>query len=320
MSQKERMEKEYGPQSWGDDKFTAKARMLQSIHRVDIGETMGVGPTEHAVTKDNKPAYFGNMLVNGEFTGKNFHFPETFEYAKKRVAEKSPVETIDTYRLFNNLLSSMPLAFNIFHPLMMIKEKYPDDIAGILQKVFPDLDIHHVDDIKIEFVPTPIKKYTNDKTAMDAAIFFSDEENYKYIISFEVKYSDSLGTNVARDKENKNKIALESGLFTAAGLEKVKEGCPQIYRNFLLTEKYRMVHKLEDSYSIVLAPKGNPTTVSEVKSLKKYLKSDYKYKIDSYTLEDFMNAIYEACPYEYFNWIGCLKARYLHFDTINWVK
>ena len=137
---------------------------------------------------------------------------------KKRVAENSPVETIETYILFNNLLSIIPMAFNIFHPLMMIKEKYPDDIAGILQSVFPDLDIHHLDDIKIELIPEPIKNYTNDKTGIDAAIFFSDEENNKYIISFEVEYTDCLGTNVVRDKENKNKIDLEFGLFRAAGL------------------------------------------------------------------------------------------------------
>ena len=81
-----------------------------------------------------------------------------------------------------------------------------------------------------------------------------------------------------------------------------------------------MVHKLEDSYSIVLTPKDHPTTITELKSLKKYLKSDYKYKIASYTIEDFMDAIYEACPYEFLDWIECVKDRYLHFDTINWVK
>ena len=81
-----------------------------------------------------------------------------------------------------------------------------------------------------------------------------------------------------------------------------------------------MVHKLEDSYSIVLTPKDHPTTITEIKSLKKYLKSDYKYKIASYTLEDFMDAIYEACPYEFLDWNGCVKDRYLHFDTINWMK
>jgi hypothetical protein len=260
------------------------------------------------------------MLVNGRKTGKNFLFPETFEYAKKRVDEKKPEETIEEYRLFNNLLSSMPMTFNIFHPLMMIKEKYPDQIAWVLDGVFPELSIEHVDDILIEFIPTPIKNYTNDKTAMDAAILYTDAEGYKYIISFEVKYTESLGTNVAHDKVSKYNIALETGLFTSLGLEKINDCCPQIYRNFLLTEKYRMVHKLADSYSVVLAPRGHPTTETEVKSLRTYLKGDYKYKIRSYALEDFMEAIYERCPHEYLEWIGNFINRYLYFKTIDNVK
>jgi hypothetical protein len=321
MTKKERMEKQYGPQYPGDNKFTAKARMLQSIYRVmDCKEiSMGVGPNEHPA-KGKKPAYYGNMLVNGEITGKNFLFPETFEYAKKRVLEKKPRETIDKYRLFNNLLSSMPMTFNLFHPLMMLKEKFPFHIAEILRSVFPGLPIYKVDDILIEFIPTPIKNYTNDKTAMDAAILFSDTENRKYLIAIEVKYTDSLGSNKASDNESKFKIASESGLFTVLGLAKVKENCPQIYRNFLLTEKYRMVHKLEDSYSFVLAPKGHPTTETEIKSLKNYLKREHKYKIESITLEDFMEELYEVCPYEFLDWIGKFRDRYLNFNTIDMVK
>ena len=53
-------------------------------------------------------------------SGKNFVMKETFEYAKERVAEKSKNETIDGFRLFNNLLLSQPMAFNLFYPLMLL--------------------------------------------------------------------------------------------------------------------------------------------------------------------------------------------------------
>lgn len=99
-----------------------------------------------------------------------------------------------------------------------------------------------------------------------------------------------------------------------------KHYSPQIYRNFLLTEKYRMVHHLEDSYSVVLAPKGHPTTLKEINSLKTYLKRGYKYKIQSYTLEDMMDDLYERCPYAFLDWIGRFKERYLNFKTIDMVK
>ena len=65
----------------------------------------GVGPTKTSKQK------YGNMISGGEVSGKNFLMKETFEYAKKRVAKKSKNETIDGFRLFNNLLSSQPMTF-----------------------------------------------------------------------------------------------------------------------------------------------------------------------------------------------------------------
>ena len=87
----------YGNQCGSDNAFTKKARLLQSIYRVEISEEEGVGPTRASKRR------YGNMISGGEVSGKNFLMKETFEYAQKRVAEKSKNETIDGFRLFNNL-------------------------------------------------------------------------------------------------------------------------------------------------------------------------------------------------------------------------
>ena len=42
--------------------------------------------------------------------------------SQKRVAEKSKNETIAEFRLFNNLLSSHPMTFNLFYPPHVIVE------------------------------------------------------------------------------------------------------------------------------------------------------------------------------------------------------
>lgn len=60
------------------------------------------------------------MISGGEVSRKNFLMKETFEYAKERVANKRESETIDGFRLFNNLPSSQLMAFNLFHPLMLL--------------------------------------------------------------------------------------------------------------------------------------------------------------------------------------------------------
>ena len=69
----------FGHQGDSDSSFTRKARLLQSIYRVEIGEKEGTGPTK------NSHRYYGNMICGGDVSGANFLMPETFEYAKERV-------------------------------------------------------------------------------------------------------------------------------------------------------------------------------------------------------------------------------------------
>ncbi len=305
-----------GPQCSSDNLFTKKARLLQSIYRVDKTQSKcGVGPNENSINQHSLlPSIYGNMLVKGELTGENFYFPETFEYAHLRINNKKKEETIDGYRLFNNLLSSMPLAFNLFHPLIMMKENKPELINKIFKELFPLIQIESVEEIKIEFIPTPISKYTNDKSAMDAAILFTDIHGCKMIIAIETKYTDSLGTNKAKDNSLKYDTATSSELFIEKGIEHIALGCTQIYRNFLLTEKFRMTEGLSDSYSIVLAPKDHPSTEKEIDSLVQFLKPEYQYKLKKYSLEDFVNVIKVNCKDEYVNWIDWFYNRYLDFS------
>jgi hypothetical protein len=61
----ENKDKIYGNQCGSDNAFTRKARMLQSMYRVEIGEEEGVGPTKASKQK------YGNMISGGEVYGKN---------------------------------------------------------------------------------------------------------------------------------------------------------------------------------------------------------------------------------------------------------
>ena len=92
----------------------------------------------------------------------------------------------------------------------------------------------------------------------------------------------------------------------------------QIYRNFLLTEKYRMVEKLANSYSIILAPAKHPTTESEINSLKKYFSTNCPgNKLEKYSLEDFVRIISDnISEKKYKDWINWFYDRYLTFDKV----
>lgn len=241
----------YGNQCGSDNAFTRKARLLQSMYRVEIGEEEGTGPTRASKRK------YGNMISGGEAFGKNFLMKETFEYAKERVANKRGNETIDGFRLFNNLLSSQPMAFNLFHPLMLLLKQDPAKVTLAVRSVFRNIPVFEVTEIGLEFIPTPIEKYTNDKSAMDAYIRFVDNKGGKHIIAIETKYTDVLGVNEANRCEEQKQMLIDTGLFSADFEDLLMGGkvkLTQIYRNLLLTERYRMVEGLKDSYSVVLSP------------------------------------------------------------------
>ena len=287
-----------------DNAFTRKARLLQSMYRVEIGEKEGIGPTKASKRK------YGNMISGGEVSGKNFVMKETFEYAKERVAEKSKNETIDGFRLFNNLLSSQPMAFNLFYPLM---------VTLAVRSVFRNFPVFEVTEIGLEFIPTPIENYTNDKSAMDAYIKFIDNKGGKHIIAIETKYTDVLGVNEASRCEKQKQMLVDTGLFSADFEELLMGGkvkLTQIYRNLLLTERYRMVEELKDSYSVVLSPKDHPSTEEEIKSVTEYLKPEYEYKLSAVSLEDFVDAMIQYLPEYYTQVYERFRGRYLEFGKL----
>lgn len=301
----------YGNQCGSDNAFTRRARLLQSMYRMEIGEEEGVGPTRASKRK------YGNMISGGDVSGKNFLMKETFEYAKERVKNRRENETIDEFRLFNNLLSSMPMAFNLFHPLMLLLKQDPAMVTLAVRSVFRNFAVFEVTEIGLEFIPTPIENYTKDKSAMDAYIKFMDNKGGKHIIAIETKYTDVLGVNEAQRCEEQKQMLIDTGLFSPDFDELLTGGkvkLTQIYRNLLLTERYRIVEGLKDSYSVVLSPKEHPSTEEEIKSVTKYLKPEYAYKLSAVSLEDFVNAMIQYLPEYYAQVYERFRGRYLEFE------
>lgn len=283
------------------------------MYRVEIGEEEGTGPTRASKRK------YGNMISGGEVSGKNFLMKETFEYAKERVVNKRENETIEEFRLFNNLLSSQPMAFNLFHPLMLLLKQDPAMVTLAVRSAFRNFLVFEVTEIGLEFIPAPIDKYTNDKSAMDAYIKFADNNGGKHIIAIETKYTDVLGVNEASHCGEQKQMLIDTGLFSADFEELLTGGkvkLTQIYRNLLLTERYRIVEGLKDSYSVVLSPKDHPSTEEEIKSVTEYLKPEYAYKLSAVTLEDFVDAMIQYLPEYYAQVYNAFKERYLSFEKI----
>lgn len=294
--------------------FTHRCRLLQSLYREEIKEPMGNGPWKNSKTQQI------NMIKNGEKSGKNFVDSYTFRYAKLRVARIKKNETINEFRLFNNLLSSQPMAFNLFCPLMhMLKDGHQELVTTLVCSVFPHLPIGQVTKIKPEYLHTNVEKYLNDKTAMDAIIRYKDKEGRRCFIAIETKYTDVLGTKSAKDTKIQKAFIKQLGFFkpeSEKALVEPKKPISQIYRNFLLSECYRIKERAHECHSIVLSPKDHPTTEKEVKSLQNELRPEYRYKIQALSLEDFVDRILAVCPPEYSSPFVWFRHRYLDFSRV----
>lgn len=306
-----------------DNAFTKKARLLQAVRRWQTGAECGY------VDKKGVRYYNPNLALNGEQTGCNFLHHDIFEYAKYRVENKKKYETIEKNRLFNNFLSSQPMAFNLFFPLMeIVKNEEGQRRLGFAISNLLDysniLKINSITEVGIEFIPEYRKDCLNDKTAMDAFLRYVTTDGKKGIIAIETKYTDSLGSNQASNPllaiETATKRNGISQIFTVKGKEKIlKEEIKlsQLYRNFLLTETVRLHEKLDNSISIIIAPKDNTYNKQSEEHLTEILTDEYKYKFQVKPLESFVEAIInEFQDKEIFQ---RFRHRYLDFSTAEWL-
>ena len=303
-----------------DNAFTRKARLLQAIHRKESGSPCG------SITKRGTTYYHPNLATDGSETGCNFLSQEIFEYTKWRIKQKKAYETINEDRLFNNFLSSQPMAFNLFVPLMNIA--HTDEGRSKLAKVVTEQIINSdsstfckITKVGIEFIPPYYKECLNDKTAMDAYFLYETPDGKHGIIAIETKYTDILGTNPASNPSFAIRQATEnigiSQLLTdegIAGITKRDIKLSQVYRNFLLTETVRLHEHLDDSISIILSPKENISNEEDESCLIAILKDEYKYKFQSVTLESFVSALIREFPD--IDIFREFEKRYLDFEQV----
>jgi PD-(D/E)XK nuclease superfamily len=261
---------EIGNQPESDNSFIAKYRKLQSKYRANIlKEPYGFGPNKNSKNK------YGNMLVNGDKTGSNFISNSAFSFAKQKALDKQINKdlTIEEYRLFNNMLSSMPMCFNLFSNLRELLLTDEKEVSLIIKSMFKELKwVEKVTYIDVEFIPVPISNYTDDKTAFDAMILVEDNKGKKGLISIETKYTDLLGSNTSAKASLKDEIIENNKIFDPKLITELKNtGYKQIHRNYLLTYIFAKKNRFKHFANIVISPKDDSLSIKEIEQLKLHL-------------------------------------------------
>lgn len=305
-----------------DNAFTRKARYLQIIRRYETGADAGSRMVR------GKEVRYANLAKDGKENNRNFLSDEIYNYAKHRVADIRPYETIEEERLFCNFLSSQPMAFNLFYPLMKLVEGDDENqrkLANVV-KVFLTGDvvekIERITEVGIEFIPDYWEKCLHDKTAMDAYFRFCTTDGMQGIIAIETKYTDKLGSNEAKNiSPALDAVNGLADVFTSEGLDAINNRqvkITQVFRNFLLTEKVRQIEEIDESLSIVLAPSGNTSNKSDEKVFLEQLRPGCRYKFQTVALEDVVMALKSEFPNEQI--FEDFYKRYLEFGAVDLYK
>jgi hypothetical protein len=154
----------------------------------------------------------------------------------------------DEKRLFENLLSSQPLAFNIFLPL-----KWHNFEVGstVFKELFPFLNIKQLVDIKLEFVPgdgigKDDRKITTDNSCFDVYVEYKNDKNELGGIGIEVKYTEPFSQSdywqETGHKKDRYIVAIQkySAQFSMEyAKEYLQPTYNQLFRNQLLTEEVK---------------------------------------------------------------------------------
>ena len=304
---------QYGYQPRDPSRFTRRCRLLQSWYRVEVARQSECGPWRPGASA------VGSSLADGQVTGANFISPIAFAYAKERIADKrhNPDLTIDEHRLFNNMLSSQPMCFNLFADLRAGLQAGWPNATDVLAAMFAESGIDTVASVEVEMIPHPTSDYIDDKTAFDALVLFTGRDGRNGIAAIETKYTDKLGGNVASRQDRKFALVDELDLFTAEGRAWYAErGFDQITRNLLLTLAFARRHTIDNAINFVLGPADDQDTPALVDELSARLAPQYRDRLLWLPLEKAVErGLSVPCSY-YADHLRRFHRRYLDFSQI----
>lgn len=269
-----------------DHRFRAAARLLQALWREDRELPIG------SYRIDGKRRKLGSRITPAAGRdGGNFLSPAIAWLVRRELAYREPGALYDEHRLFTNLLSSMPLAFNLFGPLHI---DLP--LAGrVLAELFPELKGVEVKAVWFEHSPgRGDAALTGDWSAFDTFIAYQTPAGRKGFVAIEVKYSESCQEPVPAIRPRYDDLAEVSGLFIDPLKPALRTNpLQQLFREHLLAEAMLMRGDYDEGRFVVVAPRLNTLVTSATTAYQAELKpidADHS-SFAAITLEDVITAI-----------------------------
>jgi hypothetical protein len=269
-----------------DTRFRAAARLLQALWREDRDLPIG-----GYVGDDGKRRKLGSRITEGAGkNGGNYLTPEIAHIARREAAYREIGAMIDLERLETNLLSSMPLTFNLFAPLVHELDRADSLLYGVIPD-FRGLSR------KILFEHSPGRgnpRFTGDYTAFDALIRYARADGRKGFVAIEVKYSESMREPEAKLRPRYDDLSEASGLFINPAERALRTNpLQQLWREHLLAQTMIDNGLYDEGYFVLIAPDLNwhVQNAAEIYSSQLRDLDESKARFVNLTLEKVIEAI-----------------------------
>jgi len=287
-----------------DNSFQRRARLLQALWREEQGLRCG----EH----------------RGRPLGSRLAMPEAEEGLLNYLTDtiravvdwevcnpgRDPEKLYGQPRIFNDLLSSQPLCFNLFGELKADRKLATRAFRALTQGQVAEVT-------RIEFEHSPgrgDRRYTEDRSAFDVYVEYLGPEGARGFVGIEVKYHEGLGDPPADHRGRYDEIADDRGWFKTEKRAALK-GKPlqQIWRDHLLAGSLLMDREagFDDGCFVFLYPKDNVRCAEAVEQYRGCLTSEESFA--AWTLEEVVGALKDAGAGK---WVHVLADRYLGFEKI----
>lgn len=268
----------------GDQETTAfkrKARLHQAVWRQCRGFEIGTQPVEPVAGKPCRP--LGSRLRFGYAaeTGVNFLGEAVRCAVQYRVARPEPGEMLDKARLFCDLLSSMPMCFNLFGWL----HNDPSLISRATSHWWPQIP-GSVSSLRFEWSPgRGDSTYLGNHSAFDVAFELALGNGRSGIIGVETKYHEhaKAESKPKPDKiERYASVATHSAAFKPGSIEAILgTDMRQIWLDHLLALSM-LLHtskKWQWVRFVLIHPKRNPSFANAAERYKALLADESTFEV-----------------------------------------
>lgn len=283
----------------GDTPLVRRYRRLQSWYReTQLG--VAPGPSNGRVVGSSVPKHTHPAL--------NFLTPEAWQHAEQRMSEV-PKEhgTLDGDRLRRNLLSSMPLCFNVFGSLRSLTG------FGPLLALLFDAEAATVTDAVCEWAPSKTE-HLNDRSAFDAIVRYGTAHGEQRFVGIETKYTEPFSQPEYVNRRYQE-VTEQSGWFLPSAFDALRSSpSKQLWRTVMLTARYSATSGAEGRAAVVCLAEDE-TAVSAVAAVREQMVDPSR--LLNVTLEQVADAADGSADPAVVRWASAFRLRYLHPERLD---